>query len=406
MIKLTNLLELEINKPSNVLKLGKNKINPSTAGNLKFYTWEEALQQKVIPNVTRFNSEAFFKHLGTIPIKVAIEPTSNPDNPNPSRSIYIYGNVNGESIIYSNRQTAHSGQLNIYSKYKAIKLIDLTRNYKWTNNKKTDNLMPKEEILKLLKISTNNEKPLTEEETFYGGGSNYFKCYRTAAIGLGSGMQAYGWGLYFAKDVNMANGYAGVGSNSGKKMILFQGKNPHELAFEYDCIVFERLPSKLQTVDEFIEYAEDMIEILEEDEDPDDIPLIKEYKRFIDIIKGMEIQTEPMKYVYTVLLHKGKKPSEYEYLNLDNIVPENQINKINNRAKQENHNFRFTTSSYGSSVYHEIENYFKNQGSTNAPKDTSLFLLRSGIDGNTHSNGSVRIIFDEKAITIVNVCKK
>lgn len=252
----------------------------------------------------------------------------------------------------------------------------------------------------------NNKQPITEEETFYGGGSNYFKCYRTAAIGLGAGMQMYGWGLYFAKDVNMANGYAGVGSNSGKKMILFQGKNPHELAFEYDCIVFERLPSKLQTVDEFIEYAEDMIEILEEDEDPDDIPLIKEYKRFIDIIKGMEIQTEPMRYVYTVLLHKGKKPSEYEYLDLDNRVPQNQINKINNRAKQENHNFQFTTSLSGFDVYNKIENYFKNQGSTNAPKDASLFLLRSGIDGNTHSNGSVRIIFDEKAITIINVCKK
>lgn len=401
---LIKLLELGINNPKRVLTLGRNKINPSTAGKLEYYSWEDAIQQKIIPNVTKANVESLFNKLEIKPEKVAIEKQSNLDNPNQARSIYIYGKVNNEPIIYSNRQTPYSGQLNVYSKYKAVKFMNLTNNpYYQRGVKNRDILRSKDEILNLLKIPTNNEQPITEEETFYGGGSNYFKCYRTAAIGLGSGMQAYGWGLYFAKDVNMANGYAGVGSNSGKKMILFQGKNPAELAFEYDCIIFERLPSALTTIDEFIEYAQDMIELLSDDGDNPE--LISEYKRFIEIIKELNIEQEPMKYVYEVLLHKGKKPSEYEYLNWDISIPQNQINKINNQAKKEHLNFQISSGS-GSNVYHNIESYFKSKGSANAPKDASLFLLRSGIDGNTHSNGSVRIIFDEKAITIVNVCKK
>lgn len=263
------------------------------------------------------------------------------------------------------------------------------------------------ELRQFLKSKYNIQEDKTkinEEETFYHGTSHYFKCFRTAGVGGGAGMQAFGWGLYFGKDVNLANSYAGMGTNSGKKMLLFQGKTPAELAFEYDCIIFERLPSGLSTVDEFIEYAQDMIELLDEDgESPE---LVSEYRRFIEIIENLEIKQEPMKYVYEVLLHKGKKPSEYEYLNWDINTPQNQIDKINNQAQKEQLNIKISSNMLGLSVYNSIESYFEGKGSKNAPKDASLFLLRSGIDGNTHSNGSVRIIFDEKAITIVNVCKK
>lgn len=271
---------------------------------------------------------------------------------------------------------------------------------------KSLNKEQKAELRQFIKSKYNIQEDKTkmnEEETFYHGTSHYFKCFRTAGVGGGAGMQAFGWGLYFGKDVNLANSYAGIGTNSGKKMLLFQGKTPAELAFEYDCIIFERLPSGLSTVDEFIEYARDMIELLEEDGDNPE--LVSEYRRFIEIIENLEIKQEPMKYVYEVLLHKGKKPSEYEYLNWDHSVPQNQINKINNQAQKEHLNIKISGGS-GSNVYHNIESYFESKGSKNAPKDASLFLLRSGIDGNTHSNGSVRIIFDEKAITIVNVCKK
>jgi hypothetical protein len=248
-------------------------------------------------------------------------------------------------------------------------------------------------------------KTINEEEKFYGGSSNWFKCYRTAAVGMGSGMQVYGWGLYFAKDIDMAKGYRNVGTNAGKKMLLFQGKTPAEMAFEYDCIIFERLPSQLSTVEDFIEYANDMMEILNDEPTESNLNLIKEYKRFIEIVEKLGIEQEPMMYVYEVLLHKGKNPNQYTYLNWDKEIPSDQFTKITNQIKKENLDIKIDPSQKGYMVYRAAEDYFKSKSSKNPPKDASLFLLRSGIDGNTHSNGAVRIIFDEKAITIVNVCK-
>ena len=112
-----------------------------------------------------------------------------------------------------------------------------------------------------------------------------------------------------------------------------------------------------------------------------------------------------MAYVYEVILHKGKKPNQYEYMNWDdNNTPTSQVNKINNEAKKKGYEFILDESMSPSDIYHFLTTYFKSNGSTNGPKSASLFLLDAGIDGNTHDNGKVRIIFDEKAIHIVNVC--
>ena len=82
------------------------------------------------------------------------------------------------------------------------------------------------------------------------------------------------------------------------------------------------------------------------------------------------------------------------------------MDKINKASESKGYNFKVDTSQSGSDVYHQISNYFGKNGTEDRPdKQASLFLLKAGIDGNTHSNGSVRIIFDERAITIVNVCK-
>ena len=270
-------------------------------------------------------------------------------------------------------------------------------------------------MIKLSKILKHilNENLLDEEEKAYHGTTYYFKCFRAAGIGGGTGAQVYGWGLYFGKNIDITKGYSLAGTNNGKKMLLFQGQSPEELGLKYECDVFYGLPPGLFTVEEFIDYAEDMITVLKEEEDfegKEDI--IKDYEKFINIIQELDIEQEDMSYVYEVLLHKGKSPNQYEYLNWDlNKTPQSQVDKINNQAKKENLDFEVNTSLSPSNIYHKIETYFESKGykaSSNmseAAKQTSLFLLRAGIDGNTHSNGSVRIIFDEKAISITNVCR-
>ena len=248
---------------------------------------------------------------------------------------------------------------------------------------------------------------LKEEEKAYHGTSHYFKCFRTSGIGGGTGAQMYGWGLYFGKEFEIASGYKGVGSNYGKKQLLFQGKSPAEMAFSYDCPIFNGLPRGVESAEGLVDWAEDMIEFLEECDDYEGKQeTIDGYKRFIDIINDSQIETEPMIYVYEVLLHKGKNPDQYDYLNWDSKISKNQMDKINKASESKGYNFKVDTSQSGSDVYHQISNYFGKNGTEDRPdKQASLFLLKAGIDGNTHSNGSVRIIFDERAITIVNVCK-
>jgi hypothetical protein len=270
-------------------------------------------------------------------------------------------------------------------------------------------------MIKLSKILKHilKENLLDEEEKAYHGTTHYFKCFRATGIGGGSGAQAYGWGLYFGKDISIAAGYSLAGTNRGKKMLLFQGQSPEELGLKYECDVFFGLPPELSTVEDLIDYAEDMIVVLKDEEDfegKEDI--IKDYEKFISIIQELDIEQEDMSYVYEVLLHKGKSPNQYEYLNFDlKQTPQSQIDKINNQAKKENLDFKVDTSMTPNQVYTNIEAYFGSKGyksSSNrseAAKQASLFLLRAGIDGNTHNNESVRIIFDEKAISITNICR-
>jgi hypothetical protein len=260
-----------------------------------------------------------------------------------------------------------------------------------------------------IKLAVLLKEMISEEETAYHGTSHYFKCFRTAAVGLGTGAQAYGWGLYFGKDVDIAKGYAGVGTRAGQKQILFQGKTANELGMQYECDAFFGLPKGLSTAEEFIDYAENMIEVLKYDdadfEGKEDI--IKDYERFIDIIGNMQVETEPMEYVYTVLLNKGKSPDQYEYLDWDDKnTPIRQVDRINKQADKEELDFQVEERESPQSIYNKIETYFSKSGSKNAPKDASLFLARAGIDGNTHSNGRVRIIFDEKNVEIVDVCRR
>jgi hypothetical protein len=270
-------------------------------------------------------------------------------------------------------------------------------------------------MIKLTDILT--ELILKEEEKYYHGTFYYFKCFRAAGIGGGAGSQIFGWGIYFGKDFNVAKSYSAMRKDIAKSLTLFQGKNPSEMAFEYDNIVFERIPSKLKTKEELIEYAKEVIELLEEDGDPEG--LIPEYKRFIEIINELDIKNEGMSYVYEVLLHKGKSPDQYEYLDWDlQSTPQSQVDKINKQAQKEGwKDFYVSTEMSPGEIYKYINSYIINnkvnkyrirqehQISFPAGKDTSLFLLAAGIDGNTHGNGGVRIIFDEKAIEIINVCK-
>jgi hypothetical protein len=272
---------------------------------------------------------------------------------------------------------------------------------------------------KLNEMRINKLKILKEEETAYHGSSNYFTSFKKEGIGGGAGAQAFGWGLYFSTTPDIAKGYRNVGGkgNTSKTKTLFQGKTAEELGLEYENEIFFGLPLGLKTSQDYIEYAEESISLIEEEPDFEGKEdLIKDYKRFIEIIKDLEIEQEPMQYFYKVTLFPGKTP---DYLNWDkSSTPQNQIDKINKEAQKEGwEGFEINSNMSPKSIYEYIDQYIldnkKNKYSLGtdqyitykAGPDTSMFLVRAGIDGNTHSNGEVRIVFDDKQIKIDKIYK-
>ena len=243
------------------------------------------------------------------------------------------------------------------------------------------------------------KKRINEEEKAYHGSPNYFKCFRTEWVTN----YAYGWGLYFAKNTNIPTSYANRGTD--KKQILFGGKTPKELSYEYECDVFLALPKHFTTSEEMIDWAEDTIELLSDDDIEVYGERIEEYKRFIQAVQDLQIESEPMSYIYEVILHKGKSPDQYEYLNYDEKIDNKQFQKIQKALEDNNIKVNISPQMTGGSIYSKLTEYFSKDPIPG--KSASLFLLnKAKIDGITHSHGEVRIIFDDKAIEIINVCKQ
>ena len=210
---------------------------------------------------------------------------------------------------------------------------------------------------KLSEMKLNKLKILKEEEKAYHGSSNYFTSFKKEGIGGGSGSQMFGWGLYFGTNVETAKGYVKAGSNSGKTKTLFQGKTPEDLGLEYENEIFFGLPSGLKTSQDYIEYAEENILLLEEEPDFEGKEdLIKDYKRFIEIVKDLEVEHEPSSYLYKVTLFPGKTP---DYLDWDlRKTLQNQIDKINKEAQKEGwEGFKVNSNMSPSSVYESINQY-------------------------------------------------
>jgi hypothetical protein len=241
------------------------------------------------------------------------------------------------------------------------------------------------------------KKKLNENETASHGSSNYFTSFRKEGIGGGTGAQVYGWGLYFGKDPQIAKGYTAAGPNSSKTKTLFQGKTAEELGFQYENEIFFGLPSGISTAQEYVDYAQEMISILEEEPDfegKEDV--LKSYEQFIEIIKDLEIEQEPMKYLYKVTLFPNKTP---DYLDWDKDVPQYQLDKITQQAQKDGLNLPLISSQHGGPLYQSLQKYI------GSPEKTSKFLSSAGIDGVTHSNGAVRIVFDDKQIQIDKIYK-
>jgi len=123
------LCEIGINKPAFNLQLGKFKhINKSTKGQAEVFSWDNALQKKILSSITKRNAEQFFGILGVKPERVIVEHSERARN-----SYYITAKVDGEPIMLSRRETQSpmAGQTLVYSRYAKIQLHNIMGHTDW-----------------------------------------------------------------------------------------------------------------------------------------------------------------------------------------------------------------------------------------------------------------------------------
>jgi hypothetical protein len=305
----------------------------------------------------------------------------------------------GERIVelFSQYGNVSSGNLNMKEVILGMNETDLTDFYVKIIKIKSD-LNINESIFKSKSLK---ELMMGEEQKLYHGTTHKFDCFRTKNIGSGTGAQAYGWGLYFSTSKDVAISYANsVYHSHGEKQDRKVGeKSMEELGFQYDNPVFHELPFNIKTGEEAVDYAHDMIDLLKDF--PDEYSeKIQMYQDFIEIVQHNSYVNEPMIYVYEVIAHKGKKPEEYNYLDFgSNITPQQKEKIVSKATADKMDKLAAEVSAFngsGGEVYSLVQKHIGN------PKKASLWLLSAGIDGT--KTGDYHIIFDEKAIQIINVC--
>jgi len=143
-----------------------------------------------------------------------------------------------------------------------------------------------------------------------------------------------------------------------------------------------------------------------------------------DSISQLTMKRPKTKAVYKVTLHKGKDPSEYDWLDWDKALSKEILGKIINQSEKKDiaqyrmktfgrlkhwfdkdlDSYDYTNLGVGQNAYEEIST------ALGGDKEASLFLLRAGIDGIKFPSGTLSgikdsphfnyTVFDESAVDI------
>lgn len=251
-----------------------------------------------------------------------------------------------------------------------------------------------------------------------------FDRFTTDRIGSGEGAQMFGWGLYFTDKEDVAKYYA---ENLGKGELKIQGRTWSQASDTFKLIISTWLKSgNFDYVKNMVNQSIENVEKLPNSLFAHDLDVLTEIKREID--KGEQSFYDNVKYkessrnLYNVTLHKGKDPSEYNYMDWEksigskvgtvirNGLPEDFIEDCEDRwnAPVEEWNGR---EAYDAIVRYAMEDALPGDTSMggNPEKEASLFLLRNGIDGIKYPTGTISggnndgfnyVVFDENAVTI------
>jgi len=222
------------------------------------------------------------------------------------------------------------------------------------------------------------------------GSPHKFDKFSMAKVGTGEGAQAFGHGLYFTSEKKIAEHYKSTGfaGKYKKAFIVDSGEG----AGRY-TVKGQDASGKIETIAFYNDKASADLAVKQATE------------------KGGEL--------YSVTLHKGKQPGEYDYLSWYDLPKKNQLDAVIKQLGREGrpdiaqkvNDFR--SLSEGEFLNNNLYDLLSdNLGSA---KEASALLLRAGIDGIEYPAGSLAgkagkgknyVVFDESAVTIDKIGDK
>lgn len=270
-------------------------------------------------------------------------------------------------------------------------------------------------------VSLADAKKLVKRNTWYyqtaWHGSPYdFEHFDLGAMGSGEGRQVHGWGLYFAKDRKISEGYKDFLKNlrstvviDGKKFVGYkngfrdeEGNRPSDKKLRFALLNLSLEGSREKAIQRVSELARTSKGTgFEED-----------YAGALKILK--DSQTASVE-------RPEAKLYEVDIPDNDVLLDEDKFLKDQPKAVQkaiadyyrsrpdfyfapEGDSFKDSTTT-GEGFYKDVVFQMKREGSTNPKRDASLLLNSLGIKGVTYEgnkDGRCFVVFDDKAISIID----
>lgn len=253
-------------------------------------------------------------------------------------------------------------------------------------------------------------------QTAWHGSPYDFEHFDLGAMGSGEGRQVHGWGLYFAKDRKISEGYKDFLKNlrstvviDGKKFVGYKngfrdedGNRPSDKKLRFALLNLSLEGSREKAIQRVSELArtskgtgfeEDYagaLKILKDSQTASvERPEAKLYEVDIpdnDVLLDEDkfLQDQPKKVKKAIADYYRSRPDSYS-------APEDDSLK--------------GSTTTGESFYKDVVFQMKREGSTNPKRDASLLLNSLGIKGVTYEgnkDGRCFVVFDDKAISIID----
>lgn len=271
-------------------------------------------------------------------------------------------------------------------------------------------------------------------QSAWHGSPHNFEKFDLGAIGTGEGAQAHGWGLYFAQDKKVAERYRETLSDKRAK-IKIAGNDymvSGNLTYDKDGKHIGKYDVIAEGVTEALKHNEDdvkgyvlgYLEHQKEDRQEEVERAIEEGDKWeVDFwkksIKNIEEQINLMN-DFSVEIYDGGALYETDVPDVDVLLDEQesleeQPEKVKKaileywRSRPDNYiapeNIDGVKGTSGKAFYNDVVLQMKREGATNPRRAVSELLNKYGVKGITYEGGSdgrCYVVFDDKAINIIN----